>query len=1100
MNFGITVFTLRSLLAAIALFTISSTRAVDPRSYAVELKASVQAAPPQITLTWTPDTNATGYSIYRKAPTAGNWIPVTSVSAATLTWTDVAVANGGSYEYAVVKTTSAGYSGTGYLLAGINVPVVESRGKIILIVDNSFSTSLASELSRLQQDLIGDGWAVIRHDFSRTDSVVSVKNLIKADYNADPTNVKSVFLFGHVPVPYSGDNNPPPDGHLDHQGAWPADTYYGDMHGNWTDTTVSNTSGIDRAELHNVPGDGKFDQTSLPSDVDLQVGRVDLANMTCFANKVPSRSELDLLRAYLNKDHNFRVGSLSVPRRGLIRDTFGDIWGDNFASSGWRNSSAFFGPENSFAAPYNAYISTLRDNGYLWSYGAGGGTFTTCDGIGGSDDFALNDVKTVFSGFIGSYFGDWDVESSFLRAPLGSGYCLAVMWDGRPHWFLHHMALGETIGYSTRATQNNVSGGLYASQNGGTHRTHIALMGDPTLRLHPVIPPSSLTATAANGVTVNWSPSSDSSIQGYMVYRGTSLNGPFTRISGDTLLNTLGMTDPAGTAGSVYMVRAVKLEQSASGTYYNPSVGSFATASATGTIVAPSAPSALTGSGLSSTSVRLQWTDTSSNESGFYVMRRMGGSIAFTKIPVSANATSFTDTGLAVGTQYFYKISAWNSGGESGYSTEIAVTTLTEPNNGAFLGADNATGGNWKGAYGAEGYNVIGDTASYSTAVSVVPAGQSSWIWNWTTADSAALQRASDNTRIASCWYSYSPMTVSLNFSGSTHHKLSIYCLDWDNAGRSEVIDLLDGSGNLLQSRTISAFQKGVYLSFDVVGAVTVRVRPLIGNAVISGLFIDALSSSVGQVATPTFTPTSGVLANGQTVSISCATAGATVRYTTDGSTPTSASTVYTRPITLQNSAIISARAYASGMADSAVASASFTLQNSSSGSAKVSFLGLNTTRFGTWKGAIGSEAYSIPTDAQSAPSGITINVSGKNDWIWVYDTTDVRAMQRANIASRVAACAYGASFQYELNLTDGKTHSLSLYCLDWDGGNRSQLVEILDYDTKAILHSYTLSSFTSGTYLNYALKGHVNIRVTAKTGPNAVVSGLFVDPSSTQL
>ena len=85
------------------------------------------------------------------------------------------------------------------------------------------------------------------------------------------------------------------------------------------------------------------------------------------------------------------------------------------------------------------------NNGYLWSYGSGGGTFTSCDGVAGSDDFALNNVKTVFTGFIGSYFGDWNIESSFLRAPLGSGYCLTVIWDGRPHWWLHHMALGETM-------------------------------------------------------------------------------------------------------------------------------------------------------------------------------------------------------------------------------------------------------------------------------------------------------------------------------------------------------------------------------------------------------------------------------------------------------------------------------------------------------------------------------------------------------------------------------------------------------------------------------------------------------------------------------
>jgi hypothetical protein len=42
-------------------------------------------------------------------------------------------------------------------------------------------------------------------------------------------------LIGNVPVPYSGDLNP--DGHSDHDGAWPTDTYYAEMNGTWTDAS-----------------------------------------------------------------------------------------------------------------------------------------------------------------------------------------------------------------------------------------------------------------------------------------------------------------------------------------------------------------------------------------------------------------------------------------------------------------------------------------------------------------------------------------------------------------------------------------------------------------------------------------------------------------------------------------------------------------------------------------------------------------------------------------------------------------------------------------------------------------------------------------------
>src|SRR6185295_14037960 len=130
-------------------------RAVDAVwEYSVQVSASIQASPPQITLSWPQDTYGVpaSYTVYRKAPGATSWGSGATLSGATTTYADSSVAVGVTYEYQIVKTAS-GYAGYGYIQAAIGAPLVEARGKVILIVDNTYASALAAELTRLQQDL-----------------------------------------------------------------------------------------------------------------------------------------------------------------------------------------------------------------------------------------------------------------------------------------------------------------------------------------------------------------------------------------------------------------------------------------------------------------------------------------------------------------------------------------------------------------------------------------------------------------------------------------------------------------------------------------------------------------------------------------------------------------------------------------------------------------------------------------------------------------------------------------------------------------------------------------------------------------------------------
>lgn len=120
------------------------------------------------------------------------------------------------------------------------------------------------------------------------------------------------------------------------------------------------------------------------------------------------------------------------------------------------------------------------------------------------------------------------------------------------------------------------------------------------------------------------------------------------------------------------------------------------------------------------------------------------------------------------------------------------------------------------------------------------------------------------------------------------------------------------------------------------------------------------------QVATPTFSPPAPLtFTSSVTVSISCATSGVTIRYTTNGSDPTSSSTVYSGPLTFSATTTLKARAFKSGMTDSAVATGVYT------------------------KSGPAGDAYE-PDDSASAAKTISngqtqsrsIHVAGNVDWV----------------------------------------------------------------------------------------------------------------------
>jgi hypothetical protein len=521
------------------------------------VQASVNSTTPSITLSWISYSTATGYSVFRKLKNATSWgSAIATLGGSATQYVDNNVSLNTYYEYRVVRNASVG-TAYGYVATGINLNTIDYRGKLILVVDNTFTSSLSSQLTQLQNDLKLDGWNVIRVDVSRTTTPASVKSQIQTIYNTDPTNVKSVLLFGHVPVYRSG--NIAPDGHS--LIPWACDSYYGDMNGSWTTPP-----------------------TALPSDLELQVGRIDLFNLPAFG-----QTEQQLLSNYLTKLHQFKTKQFTPQNRMLIQDNL--TWVNNpLAETSYRTGGPLVGEANITTIPANNqpnFVSRMSD-GWLWGYFSGGGTYNSAAGIGNTSNFATTQNNVVFNMSLGSYFGNWDSSTpvpdwnnnnnNLLRAVLASGQALTNVWAGLPNWFFHHMGMGDPIGYSTMLTINNrTSNALYQLQNGGWQgqgltTVHLGLMGDPSLRMNYVAPPSNLTIiNNGNSLTFNWTASAEQ-VDGYYLYEIVS--GVPTRIT-PNLITTNTLTGNFNlTTGTEYMVRAVKLVNNFSGSYYNLSLGS----------------------------------------------------------------------------------------------------------------------------------------------------------------------------------------------------------------------------------------------------------------------------------------------------------------------------------------------------------------------------------------------------------------------------------------------------------------------------------------------------------------------------------------------
>lgn len=1061
---------------------------LEPRHYAVELTVEVRNDPSEIVLHWRGDPNARGYTINRKERISNGWAKVGTAAGHETWFIDANVTKGVGYEYQVVKEGALNYTGYGYIYAGIEVPLVENRGAIILLVESSIAEPLVKELQRLEWDLIGDGWKVVRWDVPRTASVMEVREVIRSIYAADPQNVRSVFLFGNIPVPYSG--NLTPDEHDDHKGAWPADVYYGDLDGPWTDDFVTAT-GAARTSNHNYPGDGKFDQSEIPSKMELEVGRVDLSRMTCFQNKSPSRSEVDLLRVYLEKDHAFRHGRMAIASRGLIFDRVGLSQPEPLGTMAWRNFAPFVGG-NVDVIQWAEYFPTVSSKTYLWSSVVAGGGLSHSDGVGSSDAFALYNVNVVFGMFSGSYYGDWDNESNFLRAALGAnGRILASMYSGQPQWICHTMALGETIGAAAKLTQDNNEQGIYVPHNRGAGQVHVALHGDPSLRAHPIPSPSDLSGSARDGgIDLSWVPAQAPGAVGYYIYEADNAAGPFRRMTAAPVTTAQYY---AAQPAKQYMVRTVALTASPSGSYWNLSQGTFYPDPTAPTDEVPAAPRDLVVAGVGPERITVRWVSSSFEQSGFEIERLDPGASSFVRIgTVVRDQVEYTDAGVSANSRYSYRVRAVNGKGASDYSNVVVASTA-----GAFaefVGMDRRTKGRWIGRYGSEGYAIPNIADELPTALSMTMSNVYTAVFNLREED-RALQVPGSELRSINIWKHFMPFAFHLRFSDDQVRQVAFYVMSHSGMAEWLDIEVLDAvTGTVLDKRRVENIFDGVYLVYYVSRQVIIRVTPpgYSGHGEVYGFFFDPAKVAPAQIE-----PASGTFAGKMLVSMASVSESAEIRYTVDGSEPTETSTRYTEPFLIYADTNVRARAFRANYPPSDITDALYR----NTAVSEFGFIGWNETDAGDWVEKFGKEGFWLAGGGKELPAYVELSWLPESAWLWNGAAEDRRApFADRSKGSRVAAAWYdGEELTLDLGVLETQRRAVGLFFLDWDRQGRVQRVESLDAAGN-VKDAHLVQDFSNGKYLVLGVKGYVKLRIKRVNGPNAVLNGLFFDVAPVEI
>ncbi len=189
----------------------------------------------------------------------------------------------------------------------------------------------------------------------------------------------------------------------------------------------------------------------------------------------------------------------------------------------------------------------------------------------------------------------------------------------------------------------------------------------------PPAAPANLTAVAVSSTQINLSWADSNTELGFKIERCSGEGcANFAQIA-TVGANVISYSNSGLSSSTSYSYRVRAYNTAGDSDYSNAASAQTPAAPAL-----PMAPTNLVAKAISKNQINLTWTDNSTNEDGFRIERCKGSTCTnFALIAtVSANVTSYSNTGLSANMTYRYRVYAYNVSGNSGYSNTAAATTL----------------------------------------------------------------------------------------------------------------------------------------------------------------------------------------------------------------------------------------------------------------------------------------------------------------------------------------------------------------------------------------------------------------------------------------